>query len=98
MPKFKKMDNPLKAKYAKSSGFKQAEATPLTPFTLRSGNSPLDKNGLKEFFGRIGKSLRETRESIKYELGKAKETIGEDIKKKKKGKLYEWFKSRQVRG
>ena len=40
MPKFKKMDNPLKAKYTKSSGFKQAgwpgytnlpqtEATPL---------------------------------------------------------------------
>ena len=24
MPKFKKMDNPLKAKYTKSSGFKQA--------------------------------------------------------------------------
>ena len=77
---------------------KNAPIYKKSAFTLRSGNSPLDKNGLKEFFGRIGKSLRETRESIKYELGKAKETIGEDIKKKKKGKLYEWFKSRQVRG
>ena len=61
---------------------KQGYGKAKSPFTMKSGNSPLNKNGIKKFFGMVKKDPMIVPKTFVQSIKK----VGTDIYKKVKAK------------